>query len=646
MKQILTTFTHGLDVFTDARRLPPNSEKESVAGTPYCENVEITKQGELITSNGYELVSEITSTGGIKNLLDYKKDATNRYLLLTHGTKHYSITPASSVWSDTNLGSYGTEANYVGGTVFNGAATASTGTITITSYADLLTTTNFSSIKIKDYEFIAQSGASTSGTLTFRAATSNNATATDLCKQINSHALCSLFVNATVSGAIITLTSKKLGEDANYTITYYNRTGVVGLTLSGANLTGGTAGRIAVIGNDITANSTKTADITNPMASLTPMPDGYIWAVFLGRLFVANGKTLYYSETGNEQVQEGATSFNDIITGLKVEGQRMIVFTRSYHQGIYFDYNSDFNISTPLKEPYERQYGNLAHKGIHLKDASAAYFSDYGFFALGQEEGYDEQGIPRPMALSQKIEPSLKNINYDYSAKACSIYDPFEQQSYWSVPYGASQFNDKTFVYNWNFGAWTLRTGLYPSDWALFRESGDYSDRKYFTDHFNSRLLRWSDGYSYAGGDYIRKWKSKVFTMGVDKNYKKWKYIYISGSMYTTTAFRVRIDVDNEHEEYIIDSDCLTKDRFGGYIGDNFLGDALLGGDPAPTTKFYRFGSLLQMPTSIREGAELQITIYNSAAEQPWKVDYIEIDYDILPDKYLPAKLINNQLQP
>lgn len=644
-KQIITNWTHGLDTFTDPRRLPPNGD-EQVAGSPYMENVELSKQGQLITSPGYDLVSEIASTGGIKNLLDYNKDTTNRYLLLTHGTKHYSITPTNTVWSDTNLGTYGTEANYVGGVVFNGIATASTATITITSYGDLLTATNFSAVKIKDYAFIAQAGASTAGTLTFRAATSNNATAADLCKQINTHALTNIFVNATVSGAVVTVTSLKLGEESSYPLAYLNNTGVVGLTLSGATLTGGSTGRVAVLGNDITANTTYRANIANPMVTIISMPDGYIMAVFLGRLFVAKDKTLYYSAPGDQDTQEGSIGFNDIITGLKVEGQRMIVLVRSYHQGIYFDYNADFNISTPLKEPYERQYGNLAPKGIHLKDAAAAYFSDYGFFALGQEEGYDEQGIPRPMSLSQRIDPSLKYVNLTYANKTCSIYDPLEVQSYWSLPYGTSQYNDRTFVYNWNFQAWTMRTGLYPNDWALFRASTDYSDRKYFTDYFNSRLLRWSDGYSYAGGDYTRKWKSKIFTMGADKNFKKWKYIWLSGSMYKTTEFTVRIDVDNEYEEFTINSDNLIKDAFGGYIGDNWKGDEWLGGGIAPETKFFRFGSVLQLPSSIREGAEMQITIYNSTAEQPWKIDYIEIDYDILPDKYLPVKLINNNLKP
>jgi hypothetical protein len=641
-KQVITDWTHGLDVLTDVRRLPPNSDKETTAGSPLMENVEITQTGSLVSSTGYELVSEIASTGGIKGLLDYNKDLTNRYLMLTHGTKHYKITPSNTAWDDTNLGTYGAEANYVGGVVFNGAATASSGTITITSYADLLTATNFSSVKIKGHNFIAQSGASTAGTLTFRAATSNNATAQDLCKQINSYANLSPFVSATVSGAIITVTSLALGEVANYPLVYINNTGVVGLTLSGANLTGGSSGRIAVIGTDTVS---KKADITNPMSGLTAMPTGNVMATFLGRLFVANGKTLYYSATGDETIQEGAQGFNDIVMGLRVEGTRMFVFTRTYHQGIQFDYNSDFNISTPLKEAYERQYGCSASKSLQSVYSNAVYLSPYGVMNLGAEENYNEQGLPRPVSLSTKINSAFQGINYDYIDKSCSIFDPYSQQYYLSVPFQGATYNNLTFVYNWNWQAWTTRTGLYPTDYAFFRKSTETKDSVYLTDYFNSRLLRFNSGYSYAGGDYLRKWVSKKFTMGTTMGLKRWNYLKVVGSMYTTSKFTVRLTVDDEWEEFTIDAGSLVTNS-KGYLGDNWIGDAYLGGDPAPETKFYRFRSLLSFPISIKEGAEMQITIYNSAAEQPWKIDYLEIDYDILPERQLAAKYINNNLKP
>jgi hypothetical protein len=535
-KQFLNNWTDGLNTLSDVRSLKPNSSKETVAGSPYMENVSITKNGSLVTSTGYEEVSSIAGTGGVKALLDYNKDPDNRWLIITHGMKHYSITPSSTTWSETNLGSYGTAANYVGGTVYKG-------------------------------------------------------------------------------------------------------------TTDGTSLI-----RRAILGTDIDANDIQKASISAAMAGLggAPPTSGYIMAVFMGFLFIANGKTLYYCAVEDETdfAGGGTIGFNDYVTGLVVEGERMTVFTRSYHQGINFTYDATYNISSPLKEVYERPHGAVAFKGIHKRDASSTYFAKAGFFELGSEQNYDEQGIPRSIPISEKIDPSLTAINYPYAAKACSIYDSRAKESYFSVPYGAAQYNNRTFVYNWNWGAWTMRTGLYPTDYAYFKNSTDYEDKIYLTDYFSPRLLRFNSGYSYAGSGYVRKWKSKVFTMGGDLVMKDYYYITIVGSMYTTTSFTVKITQDNTSEEFIIDGNSLVQDQSGGYLGDNWIGDQWLGGDPAPTSKFYRFKTKLLFPPTIKKGFEMQIEIYNSEAEQPWKIDGIEIAYDYMPSKRIPSKYTNNQLKP
>lgn len=116
----------------------------------------------------------------------------------------------------------------------------STGTITISSYANLLTTTP-DSITIGSSVFVAQSGAATPGTLFFRAATDNNATAVSLAAQINSHATASTLVYAVVtSSAVVTLYSivEGAGTGNDVAVAYTdNGGGNIGATLAG--LTGG-----------------------------------------------------------------------------------------------------------------------------------------------------------------------------------------------------------------------------------------------------------------------------------------------------------------------------------------------------------------------------------------------------------------------
>lgn len=123
-----------------------------------------------------------------------------------------------------------------------------TGTITISSYANLVSGTD-DSVTIGATVFTAQAGAATLGQTTFQAATSNDATATSLAAQINSHATASTLVFAIAAAAVVTLYAKTAGVGATGTgndvaVAYTDNDTNVGITLaglSGGKLSGGSA---------------------------------------------------------------------------------------------------------------------------------------------------------------------------------------------------------------------------------------------------------------------------------------------------------------------------------------------------------------------------------------------------------------------
>lgn len=116
------------------------------------------------------------------------------------------------------------------------------GTITVTDYADLVSGTD-DSITIEGVTLTAQDGAVTEGGNTFRAATSNEATAASLAAQINAHATLSELVIATVVGAVVTVTAIDSGWGGNdIDVSYTDNDTNVGITLaglSGGKLSGG-----------------------------------------------------------------------------------------------------------------------------------------------------------------------------------------------------------------------------------------------------------------------------------------------------------------------------------------------------------------------------------------------------------------------
>ena len=121
----------------------------------------------------------------------------------------------------------------------------STGVITVSSYANLLTV-SADTVTVGATVFTAQAGAATPGTATFRAATDNASTAISLAAQINAHATASTLVYAVVtSSGVVTLYSIVEGAAAgnDVAVAYTdNGAGNIGITLSGLSggkLTGG-----------------------------------------------------------------------------------------------------------------------------------------------------------------------------------------------------------------------------------------------------------------------------------------------------------------------------------------------------------------------------------------------------------------------
>jgi len=113
------------------------------------------------------------------------------------------------------------------------------GDVTITAYANLISGTA-DVITIAGQAFTAQSGVVTPGGATFRAATSNAATAASLASQINAHTAINALVHARVVGAKVLIKALHGGTAANaYGLVYTNNDANVGASVSGATMTGG-----------------------------------------------------------------------------------------------------------------------------------------------------------------------------------------------------------------------------------------------------------------------------------------------------------------------------------------------------------------------------------------------------------------------
>lgn len=384
------------------------------------------------------------------------------------------------------------------------------------------------------------------------------------------------------------------------------------------------------------------------MSTLNGSPQGaYVLTVALGRLFAGKDNLVQYSAVEEPNVwagdDAGNISFNDIVIGLAFESKRVVVFTRSYHQAIFFDYNDSFNISQPLKEPNERRYGGLGHLCVEKAENDIFYLADnLRVYKLGAEEYTDEAGLPRVVSMSNKVDPSLQKINEKYGDRAVMKYH--NKQLFVSVPYQTSSANNVTFVWNQDWGSWIGRLGFSVINFC--RVLDDTQNTALFMGTpSGDTIYKFDDSYSFDGQNYRKVWKSKKYTLGDASVFKEYKWVDISGAFPSSTVLYIEITVDTNNVTYVINNTNLEKTIDGGVIGDDFIGDQFLGGIAPEESQFKRFKAHLQLPDKIREGHELQIKIYNQVAGHAWKIDEVGVDFEPRPRKQRnPRYFVNDTL--
>ncbi len=606
---IICDFSSGMNTLFDQRVLGPNGSGEA-AESPWIENFDITGKGSIVTSPGCSLVSSGSAlSGGTKDLLSYEKNTTDKYLVITHGDKYYYITPSSSTW--TLIGDYGTASTNVGGVVFKG-----TGGI---RYAILGNDTASNLYSKWD-------GSSLSNTFSLKS-TCTTTIATPCVVTATAHGLSADDqIKFTTTGSLPT------GITAN-AIYYVLSTDLTADTFKFSTTIGGAA-----------VNTSGSQSGAHSLYTLRATPNNSIMEVFMGRLFVAKGATLYYTDTEDQGDFDGGgvIGFNDIITSLKVQGETLLVFTRREAYAVQFYYNDSFSLSSPLKKPFKVSSGCLAHKTSTSVYNDTYYLSSDGVQRFGADAQFIGQNL-RVNSLSWKINPSItgNSLNASCLDRSCAAY--YNKKYYLAVPNGSDSYNSRVYVYNYDYDAWTMRSGIFPSNFAVMPNSSN-QDELYYASQLSPDLYKFTQAtFDYNGAGYNRKYTTKLFTMGDPMRSKFWKYIDLRGSMFTNTVFYVAVTVDGQTKTFEVNSDNLERSFSGGYYGDDYLGDVYFGGQAV--SEFRRYGVRFPFPIDIKVGRELQIDFYNSNPGEPFSVDYVNIAFDYedtikIPTQFQTANLI------
>lgn len=129
-----------------------------------------------------------------------------------------------------------------------------TGIVTIGTYADLLDG-GFDEVTVGDVSFVAQAGAATLGQATFRAATTDAATAISLAAQINAHDDLDGIVTAVADGDTVIVTADVGGADGNeIVLEFVDNTGNTAITIDVAGTLEDGSDGPAVLGQVVYVN--------------------------------------------------------------------------------------------------------------------------------------------------------------------------------------------------------------------------------------------------------------------------------------------------------------------------------------------------------------------------------------------------------
>lgn len=696
MRTLYINNFQGVKRDVDPRVLEPNRDDTGKAEAVVCNNMESNKEGALITSTGYELVTTVPEgTGGIKTLINYDKTPSDRFLVVVRNDKMYYMDPTSS--DLTELGDYGEESEYVSGLVYKGNGSErklillssnennSPKAITIGDATNL----HVGQIETDKYQYEYLTNPDSRYAFSFRF--DNEYKIKTLKIRVRDQGSpddleCSIYecdeLGKPTGAAIVTETGSITGASTTYgtmsfsfnwdcpdyskeyafvikppaaaggpnywlllkslTSDLYKR-GVSSYSTDGGTVYGAYTDSLFF---EFTRDSEGAIETIGEDA----LKGGYIGAEFLGHLFIANGKTLFYSGTEDETSwgsaetgDAGAIGLNDYNKGMLVEGDKLISFMRESNQGIHFTFDDNNNLVVPKKD-YDRKYGCLAPKSVQAIGSNAVYWSEMGVVSLGVEERFDSMGLPRPLSVSEDIDPLLELINKDKADAVIGKYYDKDRKYWLGIPTGTSAVNDGVFVYDLKRKTWHTRSGFYPAAFESFRNS-KYESELYFGSANSGEIFKFNDSYNYNGDGYKRVWKSKIFTFGSNTRLKRIHNIRFTGAMSYNTVIYITFNMDGELKKYEIDSSFILGKSYSDYIGDNIIGDSWKGGVAPEDSEFKRFFAPVNIAKSINTGFEFQITIENEGADQPFKIDGIEIQYEILDNKEVPGlRYINKQI--
>ena len=362
------------------------------------------------------------------------------------------------------------------------------------------------------------------------------------------------------------------------------------------------------------------------------------FSVFQNRLFAIENpwgtSTAYFSDPADETTL--AKNFVTVNVGDGTDLTAMIpnndvlqLYKTNTIHAMNFNFDSSYNLTIPAVQPIVSAQG-----GAVSGSTVQGVFGYTYFLSRKNVESYGPTPFRllanQPLPLSLKITPIIQSINFTQTDNMGSIFT--DDKYILSVPTNGSTLADTVLVYNesvrrrFNNDNFMIWTGMPVQKFASFRDATK-QDQVYFTSNTEPKLYRFNKLFSDNGFGYNRIWRSKTFRFG---ERTEWKYLDLEGGKVQNGIMYVDLYMDGSlvYSIPIDNTNFILAGSTGASIGYDYIGtDYVGGGAYASAPPMFAWKKRIWWPDTANYGYQAYFQIRNNLDGHGWALSRYVLAY-------------------
>ena len=438
-------------------------------------------------------------------------------------------------------------------------------------------------------------------------------------------------------GTITVLSTAAFG--ATGTI-YINNTAVTYTGKTATEFTGCTGTPAASDGSLAIAASVNTASIQK----------GVIMAQYAGRLFVANGSTVYGSKladydnftvsgsgTGDGIQKTLESKINALRVFLDDNGERRLMAFTADNKIYVLDTVDDENLSLTLTTASIFKQNTAANnQSSTVVGPNDIYYVDLNNQVRSMGTKYASQGVSRVYSDSvSKDHSSLFKNKYDFSNSRAIVFE----DEYWCLSKeGSGDYNNRVVIYDFEKNNWRKRTNINANDIAIY-------ENKIIFASATSNSIMYLDPNLASDNDTEIYFRYATSDIDVNKlNFERLRRVRLAGFMSKGCVSSIKVYRDfasSKVAEFELrgDNDNISGAVIGGgsVFGSIVFGEEMFGGSGGQAIRF--FIADLEME-NLPDMENFRILFENRQSNVYFEITAIKPFIFPMNDTYFPDKYI------